>query len=291
MKEFANGVTVGRCNNCGLVYTPQRLARPEASFGTISLERLRIYNEPLTSGRFENYRTAVFRRYLATIAEHAPGKRLLDVGCAQGFFLDEARRAGYETTGIEPSPAAAAFAREELGLDVRDGRADQVSLGAAEFDVVTMTDALEYLPNPVADLKRITAHLSPGGLFFAKVPNGDYFVLRRRIELARGRTGGSGGAFSPPGRVAHYTAQTLPQLMASVGLDVLNIGGFTPIDSPSWHRLTGLPLAIRPPWYFGLTDRIARRALHAAGLIEQRLSGNRNHLSQSIAVLARRNGA
>ena len=290
IKSFPDGVAVARCRECGLIYARLRLMHPEAMFTTTPLEALRTYHEPLVSRRFENYRTPAFRRYLAHIARHRDtGKRLLDVGCAHGFFLDEARRAGYETLGIEPSPPAAAFAREELGLDVRTGRLDEVDLGNYQFDVITMTDSLEYLPRPVEDLRALSAHLAPGGVFFAKVPNGDYFMFRRRFEMLRGSSPDSGGAFSPSGRVAHYTAETLARLVERSGMTVTEIGGFAPIDSPTWEQLTGLPLAIRPPRYIGLGGRLTRRAIHGLGMAEETITSGHNHLSQSIAVVARRN--
>jgi 2-polyprenyl-3-methyl-5-hydroxy-6-metoxy-1,4-benzoquinol methylase len=289
IKRFAEGVVVGRCADCGLLYTPERLEHPEALFAGASLELLRAYNAPLLNGRFEHYRAPAYRGYLSLIARHCAGRRLLDVGCANGFFLHEARRAGYETMGIEPSGAMAAFAREELGLDVRDGRADQVDLGDAQFDVITMTDAFEYLPEPIRDLRRLSAHLAPGGVLFIKVPNGDYFALRHRLETLAGRAPESGGAFTPPLRVAHYTLSTMRALLSEVELAVLEMTGFAPIDSAGWDRLTGLSLSVRAPWYLGLTDRLTRRVLHAGGMFEQRLTGaGRNHLSQSIVAIAGR---
>ena len=47
---------------------------------------------------------------------------LLEVGCMYGFFLDEAKKVGFEPGGIEISAKAATYAREELGLDVHLGR-------------------------------------------------------------------------------------------------------------------------------------------------------------------------
>lgn len=287
VKQFSDGVVVGRCADCGLVYTPERLEHPESLFANTNLELLRAYNAPLLNGRFEHYRAPAYRGYLEVIRRHCQGRRLLDVGCANGFFLHEARRAGYHTMGIEPSAAMAAFAREDLGLDVRGGRVDEVDLGEAKFDVITMTDAFEYLPSPLRDLKRLGTHLAPGGVLFLKVPNGDYFALRHRFETRLGRAPDAGGAFTPSLRVAHYTLASLPALLSEAGLTTLEMTGFAPIDSAAWDRLTGLSLSIRAPWYVGLTDRMTRRALHAAGKLEEGVTGaKRNHFSQSIVAVA-----
>jgi 2-polyprenyl-3-methyl-5-hydroxy-6-metoxy-1,4-benzoquinol methylase len=290
VKQFSDGVIVGRCEDCGFLYTPQRLAHPEALFADSTLEALRIFHAPLVSGDFQHYRRRAYRDYLALIGRHGTGRRLLDVGCADGFFLAEARQSGFTTMGVEPSSGMAAFAREELKLDVRDGRADQVDLDGAEFDVITMTDSLEYLPDPRGDLRRLTNHLAPTGLLFLKVPNGEYFELRNRLERLRGRREGGrpGGAFTPSLRVAHYTLATLRTLFEELEMTPIHVGAFPPIDSAGWVALTGLPLSIRPPWQVGFGGRVMRRMLHAAGLAEEQVtSGEHNHLSQSLVGIAR----
>ena len=65
-------------------------------------------------------RRATAARLLDLIAAQVPAGRLLDVGCGHGLLLDEARRRGYDTVGLELSREAARHAREALGLDVRE---------------------------------------------------------------------------------------------------------------------------------------------------------------------------
>ncbi len=68
----------------------------------------------------EEGRRATANRLLDLIGAHRPHGRLLDVGCGHGLLLDEARKRGYETVGLELCREAAAHARETLGLDVRE---------------------------------------------------------------------------------------------------------------------------------------------------------------------------
>src|SRR5690242_13348701 len=60
-------------------------------------------------------RRATARRLLDLIGAHRPRGRLLDVGCGHGLLLDEARKRGYETVGLELSRSAAEHARS-IGL-------------------------------------------------------------------------------------------------------------------------------------------------------------------------------
>ena len=63
---------------------------------------------------------------------------MLDLGCWVGFLLDEARRRGWSVTGVEPSEFASRFARERLGLDVREGGLFEAELESAGFDAVVL---------------------------------------------------------------------------------------------------------------------------------------------------------
>lgn len=287
VKEFRDGVVVGRCAACGFLYTPRRHHSPEGLFFGADVQMLRVLCWPLVAGERTHYRNRNFLAYLRLIGKHAPGRRLLDVGCAQGFFLAAARAQGYEVTGVEPSPAMAEFAEAMLGLRVLKGRLDQVDLGDGLWDAVSFTDSLEYLPDPVRDLRAIGLHLPPRGIVFIKVPNGAYFLLRHSIESRFGLGLSLDEAFSPSRRVGHYTTQSLERLVREAGLDVLEIGVCPPVDSPVWRRWTGLDLEIEAPWFMGLAGRAARRLLSGLGVAELALTGG-TRLAPSLYVLAGR---
>ena len=57
-----------------------------------------------------------WRAWRSTVAVLPPGV-MLDIGCAYGYALDEARAQGWSVVGVEPSPPAAQRA-EALGIDV-----------------------------------------------------------------------------------------------------------------------------------------------------------------------------
>ncbi len=288
VKVFPDGVLVGECQSCGLLYTPRRHPLPEGLLSGMDLEGLRTLYRPIVDGRCRHFRQRSYDEYLAIIARHAPGRRLLDVGCAHGFFLRTARTRGWTVTGIEPSEPMAAFARQELGLDVHHGRLDQVDLGDGVWDAVSFTDSAEYLTRPLDDLGRIVSHLAPSGVLFMKVPNGSYFLMRHRFErwLAFGAPGRD--AFSPSQRVAHYTAATLRRLAEAIGLHVIGLHSIAPVDSSCWSRCTGLPLEVEAPWFFDVIPRLLRRTLHVAGSVEMAVLGDANHLSPSLHLIARR---
>jgi 2-polyprenyl-3-methyl-5-hydroxy-6-metoxy-1,4-benzoquinol methylase len=73
---------------------------------------------------------------------------VLDVGCGVGLLLDEARRRGWRTQGVELSDWGVRRARH-LGLDVFQGDLEEAGFDPGSFDAVFMIDVLEHLADPV----------------------------------------------------------------------------------------------------------------------------------------------
>ena len=99
--------------------------------------------------------------------------KILDIGCATGVFLKEMQDHGWEAFGVEPSQYAADVAVTQLGLNVFNGYLDQVQFDDNFFDVITLWDVFEHLPDPVATLKIIKGKLRPGGNLVITMPNTD----------------------------------------------------------------------------------------------------------------------
>jgi SAM-dependent methyltransferase len=118
-------------------------------------------------------RRATARRLLDLIGEHAPAGTLLDVGCGHGLLLDEARRRGYETTGIELSSGAAAYARDVLGLDVAEEPLESFAEGQPEgsYQIVVLADVLEHLDDPVEAIAACERLLAPDGALCVITPD------------------------------------------------------------------------------------------------------------------------
>jgi 2-polyprenyl-3-methyl-5-hydroxy-6-metoxy-1,4-benzoquinol methylase len=124
----------------------------------------------------ETGRRATANRLLDLIAAHVPSGRLLDVGCGHGLLLDEARRRGYQTVGLELSREAAKHARETLGLDVRELPLESFIEGAngdspGGFEAVVLADVLEHLDDPVDAIDRCAGLLRPGGVLCIVTPD------------------------------------------------------------------------------------------------------------------------
>lgn len=285
IRSFPDGVVVGRCTSCGLIHTPVRHPAPSTVLAPTTVDELRASFAPILDGRRNHNRRRAFLDYLAIVGRHAPGRRLLDVGCAHGFFGRTAIDAGWTVTGVEPNEGMADFAREVSGLDVLHGTLDRVDLGERRFDAASFTDVLEYIPDPLGAVRTVAEHLVPGGIVFLKVPNARSFVLRQRVRVVPG----GGEPFSPSQRVVHYTDESLPRLLRDAGLEVVETGAPLPIHSPPRDAQAGRWQEFEARWWEIPVQRAARRTLDWLGRAEAALAG-RNDLSPSIYAVGRRAG-
>lgn len=123
------------------------------------------------------------RRRLALVERYVSPGRLLDVGCAAGFFLDEARGRGFDVVGVELAPSMAKHAREQLGLEVVEEAFLRAKLPPAPYDCITMWDYIEHSLDPAADLELARGLLRPGGAL--ALSTGDSGSLVARVSRSR----------------------------------------------------------------------------------------------------------
>jgi len=135
-------------------------------------------------------------------------RRLLDIGCGTGVFLDEARRAGWEVSGVEVSAYAAAHAAG-AGLSVRCASIEAVDLPAGFYDCVTMWDVLEHLRDPKRVLNVATGALREGGVL--ALSTGDISSLCARL------CGPHWHLFNLPEHLFFFTPHSLVRLLRASG--------------------------------------------------------------------------
>jgi SAM-dependent methyltransferase len=164
-----------RCRGCGSYYQNPRPDSKELE--SYYLEDYLAFQAAIDTER--SILKRIDRRYgihkkcrLLLKERPAPGK-LLDIGCATGLFLSSMKERGWDVLGIELNEKAAAYAREQLGLDVLTAAFENTSFEPHQFDAVTLWDVLEHLPDPVLTLEKISTILRPGGILIIHLPNPD----------------------------------------------------------------------------------------------------------------------
>jgi SAM-dependent methyltransferase len=154
------------------------------------------------------------RARLAELERWCPVRgRLLEVGAAYGHSLDLARKRGWDVEGVELSPRAAAYARENFGLTVFNCDLVETPLSDESFDAVIMWHVLEHVRNPKEQLLRVAAVLKHGGVLGIRVPN---------IGSYGARVAGEWWPWMcPPAHLWFFSSTTLPRLLRNIGFEVL----------------------------------------------------------------------
>jgi len=100
--------------------------------------------------------------------------KILDVGCAKGFFLQSAKKAGFDPYGIDISSYAIDEAKKTFDGSVFCGNAEEnIPFSDGFFEVITCWDVLEHFKNPFLVLKTLAKKLKKGGLIFIETCNYD----------------------------------------------------------------------------------------------------------------------
>lgn len=99
-------------------------------------------------------------------------KKLLDIGCAYGYFLRIAGGFGFETYGIDISRYAVEQARKMVNAKFFCGDVqDNLPFANSYFEIITMFDVIEHLEKPYDALREIRRALKSRGVFIITTPN------------------------------------------------------------------------------------------------------------------------
>jgi 2-polyprenyl-3-methyl-5-hydroxy-6-metoxy-1,4-benzoquinol methylase len=105
---------------------------------------------------------------------------ILDIGCAYGPFLKAAALCGFSPAGVEPSPDAARYVKEELGFPCYQGffpaaNSDEIrrlsNNGSGGFDAVTMWYVIEHFEEAGKVLCEVHGLLKEGGALAFSTPS------------------------------------------------------------------------------------------------------------------------
>jgi SAM-dependent methyltransferase len=111
-----------------------------------------------------------FTTELDRIEKHVRRGRVLDIGCAWGFFLAVCKARGWHASGVDLSVVETDYARLRFGLDIFRGRLREAHFPEKQFDLVTLWHVLEHVRDPLAELREIRRIIKNDGLLVISVP-------------------------------------------------------------------------------------------------------------------------
>ncbi len=266
-----------RCHGCSLVY---RNPRPTASNvrENYATERTSLGWEE----RVGNRRSHQFHRFF-DLFPGRPG-RLLDIGCGYGFFLKIAEERGWETVGVDLDPKGISYAKERLQVNALLGDFRDFNFGDASFDLVTLWNVVECVPDPLELLHQLRPLLRVGGTVFIRTQNEPWQLLSFRLTSVLPRLGWN-SVFEKrpfPTFVFHLISFSRSTLRL-----LLEQSGFVPLRVENSKPTQGDP-------YLGLGSRgellftLIKMAVHGLAQSAAFLSGGRWLIGPSLEAWGRR---
>lgn len=221
-----------KCEKCGLVYLNPRPSKdfidnfyPKSFYDW----RIQITGNKISiiTGLARKLDFALWRNNIA-LAEKARIVRkncsyigkLLDIGCAEGDFLERMKRAGWEVEGVEISADLCGFVMEKYGIKCHNAPVNELKLPRGSFDVATFWASLEHIFDPAGAVRLCHSILKRNGIIIILVPNSR--SLEERILK-----GIDPNPIDIPRHLYHFNADTLEGLLRNNGFSVKQVRHFT----------------------------------------------------------------
>ncbi len=210
-----------QCRECGLVYTNPRLSDYNAPY---------LFTDGGGEEKYESHAQAkspVFQSALKQIKEWQSdlngntGGSLLDMGSGTGHFMQAAIEQGFDSYGIEPAPASADYAINQLGMNVFHDDIYTIDLPQNHYDVITAWDVIEHVSDPKTMLERCYTWLKPGGIMALRFPSSTWqkikgVILHQILSSKR-------PSFGPTMHLYFFDEKTFKRMAEDAGFDILEI--------------------------------------------------------------------
>jgi len=197
-------LNIVKCNNCGLVYLNSSLHLgetkkyyPQEYFSRLNLKRM--------DERGKNRLDTKCKNRLNEILYFKKSGKVLDIGCGDGYFLNYLKQKGWQVRGVEISEFAAQKIKEKYDIDIFCGELSQAGYPEEYFDVVSLFEVLEHLPDPSGTLLEVQRIIKKTGLLIMTVPNFD--------SLQRLLFGKYWHIIDPPRHLFYFSRTTLDNIL------------------------------------------------------------------------------
>jgi 2-polyprenyl-3-methyl-5-hydroxy-6-metoxy-1,4-benzoquinol methylase len=158
-----------------------------------------------------------FKARLRTLKRIVPDllqRDMFEIGCAYGFFVDEARHFSKSVAGLDISSNAIAYGHSRFAFDITQGDYLNRPLGK-KYGTIVMWDTVEHLQRPDLFVEKIRSDLAPGGVL--ALTTGDIGSLNARLRGAKWRM------IHPPTHLHYFSAATMRLLLDRHGFDVVHL--------------------------------------------------------------------
>ncbi len=221
---FSTEFTFVQCEGCGLVFLNPRPSL--ASLDQLYNSKEYFQGKDKAIGYFDYLSEESFRRQTAAAKikeiERALGRkgRLLEIGCAAGFFLAAARDAGWEVSGLDISEPMIQYARESYKLDAWIMRFEDLDLAThltarqGSYDVIACWGTTGTFLDPVGNFLKVHNLLKDDGLFVFNASDSDSLLANLM---------GSRWYCLQPSAAHAYNRRVLLKMLSQTGFDLVRL--------------------------------------------------------------------
>lgn len=213
------GYTYNSCCSCGMMYLidSQSVSEPVAEhydsdyFKDAMKKNLRGYPDYAKQSRPLRIN---FKALLSRINRHVSfdaTKSMLDVGCAYGFLLDEARKLGISVHGVDLSESAIKWMNEELDIKGTVGCSYDAPNGP--YDLITAIEVIEHIHRPYSFLIDMRERMRDDGILVIHTGANDTLTARM--------LGKRWWYLNPPDHCSIFSRPALRKLISDTGFAVL----------------------------------------------------------------------
>ena len=168
--EFPEEIPIVKCDGCGLIYAEYVLSeREKKSFFALYSSKVHEDSKETINKRQVMYQLEF--DYIAQYLDLSKSAKVLDVGCAEGKFLDFFSQEGLECYGVEVGMEAANIA--ESKYKVYKGNLPELEINE-KFDLIILRGVMQYFESPKDYFRKINSLLNQNGLIYiTSQPNMD----------------------------------------------------------------------------------------------------------------------
>lgn len=222
LQEAEDPYRVVKCYGCGLVFVDPIPPREELA----EHYNASYYSEWISTQ--VEARRHLWEARMCDVKRYKREGLLLDVGCGDGAFLEEAQKQGFEACGTEVSEYAVKRARAIIGKEIFLGDFREARFSDSTFDAVTMWHVLEHVADPRGYLIESERVLKEGGILIVAVPNVNSYLFNFFYRLWKGQAPQLFSRDAKEIHLYHFSPRTLTKMLDTAGFRVISLS----VDSP-----------------------------------------------------------
>jgi len=209
-----NGFTGKHCSKCSLIYISPRPTMEE-------IINLYGHGEAHQSADAHIASEVTNRLYakhhLKTLKKYKRSGDLLEIGAAAGYFLDEAKKGGYNPVGIELDPVQASYIRDKLNIECEEKTLGEVYKDRT-FDVVYHCDVISHFYDPIEEFRKINTAMDTDSILMFETGNFGDVDKSYYSEIPK---------FQYPDHLFFFSTVNIQQILEMTGFELLEIKRFS----------------------------------------------------------------